>query len=92
MRVSSLERDPRRLGRLAALPVFSGAPDRGEEDADDLHVEVGDDEVRQGEGVRRAEDHDDHDDVEDGREDEVEHRNPEECAKAVGIRAYGRDQ
>ena len=74
--------------RMAALPVLPGAPDCSEEDADNLHVEVCYDEVRQGPGIRREKDDDDHDDVEDGREDEVEDCNPKERTKAVGVRTY----
>lgn len=63
------------------------APDRGEDDADDVDVDVHHHHVRSVVDAQVLEIEDDQGDVEEDGEDEVEHRDPEQAPQAGHIRA-----
>ena len=72
--------------RQWAAPVRPGAPDGGEEHADDLNVDVQVDHVVDVQDVVLAEGENDNDDVEDDGEDEVEDGDPKQRLQAARIR------
>ena len=76
----------RPLGR--ARLCTPGRPDGGEQDADDLDVVVGVDDVAPLEEVAVAEGEDDKGDVENDGEDEVEDGDPEERLEALKVRSW----
>ena len=59
------------------IPLLSGHKDSGEENADDLNIVVGVNQITPVQEVVVTEDQRDECDVEDDREDEVEDRSPE---------------
>lgn len=75
-------------GAIRPLPlaVPAGSPDGSEEDANDLDIVVGVDDVAALEEVVVEEGEDDEHDVEDDGEHEVEDRDPEERLDALEVR------
>ena len=80
--VSGLERVVR------GIRPHSRAPERGEEDTDDLHIYVHGEDRDDGDDVILVEDHDEQADAEDDGDDEVRQGNPEEPTEAGRVRGH----